>query len=67
MKRKITMLMTVICLSAYSAISQEVIKQKTINVSGTAQMEVVPDEIYVQVELREYDKKGGGKVEIDSG
>jgi uncharacterized protein YggE len=66
MKRKITMLMAIICFSAYSAISQEVIKQKTINVSGTAQMEVVPDEIYVQVELREYDKKGGGKIEIDA-
>ena len=33
---------------------------KTINVNGTAEMEVTPDEIYVQVELREYDKKGSG-------
>ncbi len=37
---------------------------KTINVNGTAELEVTPDEIYVQVELREYDKKGAGKVDI---
>ena len=29
-------------------------------------MEVIPDEIYVQVELREYDKKGGSKVDINA-
>ncbi len=39
---------------------------KTINVNGTAEMEVTPDEIYVQVELREYDKKGSGKVDIQT-
>ena len=47
--------------------SQEAIKQKTINVSGSAEMEVVPDEIYVQVEIREYDRKGGaGKTDIET-
>jgi uncharacterized protein YggE len=46
--------------------AQEPIKQKTINVSGVAEMEITPDEIYVQVELREYDKKGGGKVDIEA-
>jgi uncharacterized protein YggE len=40
--------------------------QRTINVSGTSEMEIVPDEIYVQVDLREYDKKGVGKVDIES-
>ncbi len=39
---------------------------RTINVNGTAEMEVVPDEIYVQVDLREYDKKGSGKVDIET-
>jgi uncharacterized protein YggE len=63
--RKKNILIALICLVALPAFSQETIKQKTINVSGVAQMEVVPDEIYVQVELREYDKKGGGKVDID--
>lgn len=38
--------------------------QKTISVNGSAQKEVTPDMIYVQVSLREYDKKGGGKIDI---
>src|SRR6059058_4158196 len=40
--------------------------QKTISVNGSAQKEVTPDEIYVQVSLREYDKKGDGKVDIET-
>ena len=31
---------------------------KTITVNGSAEMEIIPDEIYVQVDLKEYDKKG---------
>lgn len=38
---------------------------RTITVSGSAEMEVTPDEIYVQVYLKEYEKKGGGKIPID--
>jgi hypothetical protein len=38
---------------------------KTITVTGTAETEIIPDEIYVQVDLKEYDKKGQGKVSID--
>ena len=38
---------------------------KTISVNGSASMEVIPDEIYVQVDLREYKKKGEDKVELD--
>lgn len=38
---------------------------KTISVTGSAEMEVIPDEIYVQVDLREYKKKGEDKVELD--
>ncbi len=38
---------------------------RTITVSGSAEMEVTPDEIYVQVYLKEYEKKGGGKIGID--
>ena len=40
--------------------------QKTISVSGSSEIEVVPDEIYVQVDLREYNKKNGGKVDINT-
>ena len=42
------------------------IKQRTINVNGSAQMEITPDEIYVQIELREYDRKNGDKVDIET-
>jgi uncharacterized protein YggE len=38
---------------------------KTISVTGSAEMEVIPDEIYVQVDLREYKKKGEEKTDID--
>lgn len=38
---------------------------RTISVTGSAEMEVIPDEIYVQVNLREYKKKGENKVELD--
>lgn len=38
---------------------------KTIAVTGSAEMEVVPDEIYVQVDLREYKKRGEEKVDIE--
>lgn len=38
---------------------------KTISVTGSAEMEVIPDEIYVQVDLREYKKKGEDKVDLD--
>ncbi|MBO9632210.1 MAG: SIMPL domain-containing protein, partial [Chitinophagaceae bacterium] len=38
---------------------------KTITVNGSAEMEIVPDEIYVQVELKEYEKKGSGKTDLE--
>lgn len=38
---------------------------KTITVSGSAEMEVVPDEIYVNIELREYQKKGESKKDLE--
>ncbi|NML23092.1 SIMPL domain-containing protein [Pseudoflavitalea sp. G-6-1-2] len=38
---------------------------KTITVTGSAEIEVVPDEIYVQVDLKEYEKKGQGKIDLE--
>jgi len=38
---------------------------KTVNVNGSADMELTPDEIYVVVTLKEYEKKGSGKINID--
>jgi uncharacterized protein YggE len=66
MKRIITGMIVFFNLLAFHVKSQETIKQKTVNASGIAEMEIVPDEIYVQVQLREYDKKGGSKVDIDA-
>jgi uncharacterized protein YggE len=39
---------------------------KTITVSGSAEMEIVPDEIYVNITLREYQKKGDNKKELET-
>lgn len=39
---------------------------KTITVTGVAEQEIVPDEIYVNVDLKEYDKKGSGKVDLET-
>ena len=38
---------------------------KTISITGSSEMEIVPDEIYVQVDLKEYKKKGENKVELE--
>lgn len=39
---------------------------KTISVSGSAEMEVVPDEIFVNIEMREYQKKGEAKRDLET-
>ncbi|GAA4327085.1 SIMPL domain-containing protein [Flaviaesturariibacter amylovorans] len=38
---------------------------RTISVTGTAEQELVPDEIHVQVELKEYGRPGAPKVTLD--
>lgn len=38
---------------------------RTIHVSGTAEIKIVPDELYSIITLKEYDKKGSGKIGID--
>lgn len=52
---------------AMSSFAQNVVNPypRTITVNGSAEMEITPDEIYVQVDLKEYEKKGSGKVTID--
>jgi len=42
------------------------IKQRTITVTGSAETELVPDQIDVQVNLREYTKKGAGKISLET-
>jgi len=38
---------------------------KTINVSGSSEMEIVPDEIYAVIVLKEYEKRGTGKIDLE--
>jgi uncharacterized protein len=38
---------------------------KTINVNGSASMEIVPDEIYVNIQLGEYQKKGEARKDLE--
>jgi hypothetical protein len=58
---------TLLFFSAFTTAAQNTAKEypKTISVTGSAEMEVAPDEIYVQVHLKEYEKKASGKVGID--
>jgi len=63
MKNLFIALLSVLSITAFA---QETKYPKTINVNGTAEMEITPDQIFVQVELREYDKKGAGKVDIQT-
>ncbi len=39
---------------------------RTITVSGSAEIEIVPDEIYVNITLREYQKRGENKKDIET-
>jgi uncharacterized protein YggE len=39
---------------------------RTITVTGSAEVELIPDQIFVIVTLKEYDKKGSGKINIES-
>src|SRR6188474_3069967 len=39
---------------------------KTITVSGSAEMEIIPDEICVNIELKEYQKRGESKKDIET-
>jgi uncharacterized protein YggE len=39
---------------------------KTISVSGSAEMEIIPDEIFVNITLAEYQKKGENKKDIET-
>lgn len=55
-----------ILLIGFNALSQKSEAfPKTIDVSGSAEMEIAPDEIYVVVTLKEYEKKGTGKIGLE--
>jgi uncharacterized protein YggE len=67
MKKIILALSASLCLIIANAQTPDnTIKQRTINVNGHSELEITPDEIYVQIELREYNKKSGEKVDIET-
>ncbi|MGZ4019528.1 MAG: SIMPL domain-containing protein [Flavisolibacter sp.] len=59
----LSLLMFGIALPSFSQIAQQ--QRRTITVTGSAETEVTPDEIDVEVLLKEYDKKGQGKINIE--
>lgn len=67
MKKIILALSASLCLLIANAQTNDnSIKQRTINVNGHSELEITPDEIYVDIELREYTKKNGDKVDIET-
>jgi len=67
MKRFILVFISLVSLSIVSA--QSAITPafpKTIQVTGMAEMIVAPDEIHVIITLKEYEKKGKGKIDINT-
>ena len=65
MKKTITFFAMILLATQLIAQEQKPI-QKTVSVSGSSETEVAPDEIYVQVDLREYNKKNGDKIDINN-
>lgn len=71
MKKSTLLLIAIItgfCLSSLPNFSfgQSENKQKKIEVTGSAEMEVIPDELFLHVSLREYFKEGKNKVKIET-
>ena len=67
MKKTILALSACLCLILVNAQAVDnTIKQRTINVNGHSEISITPDEIYVSIELREYNKKNGDKVDIET-
>ncbi len=64
---KKTLLILFSFIAVISANAQEFFnRQRVVNVQASAETEITPDEIYVLVHLKEYDKKGSGKVDINT-
>jgi uncharacterized protein YggE len=63
--KSLFLLMTAALLSFASFAQERNPYPRTITVNGSAEMEIIPDQIFVQVYLKEYEKKGSGKVSIE--
>lgn len=66
MKRLLaSVLIGLIALSGLTASAQQVDLRKKITVTGTAETEVTPDIIYINISLKEYLKDGNSKKKVD--
>jgi uncharacterized protein len=50
---------------SFAQAQQTTVLPRLVNVQAMAELELVPDEVWVQVQLQEYDKKGVGKIKIE--
>ncbi|MBV9964019.1 MAG: SIMPL domain-containing protein [Parafilimonas sp.] len=66
MKKIFLALTATMCLIIANAQTDNTIRQRTINVNGHSELEITPDEIYIDIELREYNKKNGDKIDIET-
>jgi uncharacterized protein YggE len=66
MKKMFALLTLMSCFTVAFSQTDKVPFPKTITVNGSAEIEIIPDEIYVQVDLKEYEKKGQGKINIET-
>lgn len=57
--------LSILCVTVVTFAQQNNPFPKTINVTGSAETNIIPDEIYVIVTLKEYEKKSTGKVTLD--
>ncbi|MFN0255775.1 SIMPL domain-containing protein [Pedobacter ureilyticus] len=60
-----TTLLALVVLSGLNASAQQVDLRKKITVSGTAETEITPDIIYINISLKEYLKDGNSKKKVD--
>ncbi len=63
--KKIILILSAIFAFAFTTKAQETKAEHSIKVIGTAEMEIVPDEIYMSVTLREYTNKDKKKFTIE--
>lgn len=65
MKKLALLAFAFITINSFAQTNTSQAQKKTIAVTGTAEMEIVPDEIYVSITLQEY-KEGSNKIVIET-
>jgi uncharacterized protein len=65
--KRISVLLTLLAFFTIAYGQSQVVNPfpKTIQVNGSSEMEIIPDRIYVVVHLKEYEKKGTGKIDLE--